>query len=150
MVLAAIMPNIVTDAPTMPVAAAKIIETNNTATNNAPRVRDIIICTALNRRSISPACSIIIPMKINKGTATSWSFIMVEFTCRVSKKNANLLLPPIEANTNPRKINVNEMGKPMKMENNMAANISIPTIGFEMLTSPSTLPSQSPSGNTSG
>ena len=150
MVLAAIMPKIVTEAPTIPVAAANIIETNNTATNNAPRVRDIIIWTALNKRSMSPACSIIMPIKINKGTATSWSFIMVELTCRVSKKNANLLLPAIEANTKPRKIKVKEIGKPMKIENNMAANMSIPIIGFEILTSPSKVDNQSPKGNTSG
>ena len=39
----AIMPNNVTDAPTMPVAAAKIVETINTAIYKEPRTRDIII-----------------------------------------------------------------------------------------------------------
>ena len=32
MVLAAMIPRIVTDAPTIPVAAAKMVETNSTAT----------------------------------------------------------------------------------------------------------------------
>ncbi len=42
MVFAAMMPRMVTDAPTIPVAAAKIVETNSTAMNSAPRTRDSI------------------------------------------------------------------------------------------------------------
>ncbi len=45
-VFAAIIPSIVTEAPTIPVAAAKIVETNNTAINKDPRTRDSISCTA--------------------------------------------------------------------------------------------------------
>ena len=61
-----------------------------------------------------------------------------------------LFIYHIEANTKPRKIKVKEIGKPMKIENNMAANMSIPIIGFEILTSPSKVDNQSPKGNTSG
>ena len=71
MVLAAMMPRIVTDAPTMPVAAAKIVETNSTAMKSAPRVLASTNWTARNSRSISPACSIRMPMKMNRGTAAS-------------------------------------------------------------------------------
>jgi hypothetical protein len=71
MVLAAMMPRIVTEAPTMPVAAPKTTETKRTATNSEPVIRASISCTALNNRSIRPACSIIKPMKTNSGTAAS-------------------------------------------------------------------------------
>ncbi len=65
------MPRIVTEAPTMPVAAPKITETNSTATKSEPFIRASISCTAANNRSISPACSIMKPMKTNSGTAAS-------------------------------------------------------------------------------
>ena len=52
------MPRIVTDAPTIPVAAAKIVETNKTAIYKAPRTRESASCTASNNRSIKPACSL--------------------------------------------------------------------------------------------
>ena len=71
MVLAAMMPRMVTEAPTMPVAAPKTTETKRTATNSDPVIRARISCTALNKRSISPACSIMKPMNTNKGTAAS-------------------------------------------------------------------------------
>ena len=59
----------VTDAPTIPVAAAKIVDTIKTAINKAPRTRDMIIWIDENKRSIKPADSITMPIKTNNGTA---------------------------------------------------------------------------------
>ena len=53
----------------MPVAAAKIVETINTAINNEPRTRAMIIWIEANNLSINPAASITIPISINSGTA---------------------------------------------------------------------------------
>ena len=83
MVLAAMMPRMVTEAPTMPVAAAKMVDTNSTARYSAPRVRDSISCTAENSRSISPACSIMIPMKMNSGTAARVCSSITELNWKV-------------------------------------------------------------------
>ncbi len=77
------MPRIVTEAPTMPVAAAKIVATNMTARYREPRTRDSIFCTASNRRSIKFACSIMMPMKTNSGTAASVCSIIVALNCSV-------------------------------------------------------------------
>ena len=65
------MPRMVTDAPTMPVAAPKITDTNSTAMNSEPLTRASISWIAANSRSISPACSIMKPMNTNSGTADS-------------------------------------------------------------------------------
>lgn len=78
MVLAAMMPRMVTEAPTIPVAAAKIVETNSTARYREPRTRASIFCTASNSRSMSPACSIMMPMNTNSGTAASVCSIITE------------------------------------------------------------------------
>ena len=71
MVLAAMIPRMVTEAPTMPVAAAKMVDTKSTATKSAPLVRESMSCTAWKRRSIRPACSMRMPMKMKSGTAAS-------------------------------------------------------------------------------
>ena len=70
-VLADIIPRIVTDAPTIPVAAPNIVDTKSTATNSEPLVLDNAIWTDVNSLSIKFAFSIIIPMKVNKGIAAS-------------------------------------------------------------------------------
>ena len=70
-VVAAMMPRMVTLAPTIPVAAPNITLTNRTATKSDPFIRASMSCTAANSRSISPACSIMNPMKTNSGTAAS-------------------------------------------------------------------------------
>ena len=127
----AIIPSIVTDAPTIPVAAANIVETNNTAIYRAPRVRDIISWTALNSRSISPACSITIPISMNSGTATSWSDNITELVCSVSKKNVKAELVPQAPNVNARNIRVKEIGNPTNIENSIAASINSPIVGLE-------------------
>ena len=67
----AIMPSSVTEAPTIPVAAAKMVETISTAINREPRTRAMIIWIDANKRSINPAASITMPIKTNKGTAMS-------------------------------------------------------------------------------
>ena len=53
----------------MPVAAANIVETIRTAMYSEPRIRDIIIWIDANKRSIKPAASMTIPIKMNRGTA---------------------------------------------------------------------------------
>ena len=86
-VFAAIIPNIVTDAPTMPVAAAKIIATNNTAKYNEPRKRASIKRTDSKSRSINPASSIITPIKTNSGTAANVCSSIVELNHSVISQN---------------------------------------------------------------
>ena len=53
----------------MPVAAANIVDTIRTAMYNEPRIRDIIIWIDANKRSIKPAASMTMPIKMNRGTA---------------------------------------------------------------------------------
>ena len=69
-VLADMIPKIVTDAPTIPVAAPKIVATKSTATNKEPLVLARAICTDVNNRSMRFAFSIRIPIKVNRGIAT--------------------------------------------------------------------------------
>ena len=77
MIGAAMMPSTVTAAPTMPVAMAKMVAVTITTTNSAPRIGASSMRKAPNKRSISPACSVRKPMKMNSGTAaSSSSFIM--------------------------------------------------------------------------
>ncbi len=71
MVAPAMIPSRVTEAPTMPVAAAKIVDTISTAMNSAPRTRDMIIWIDANSRSIKPAASMTIPIRTKSGTAMS-------------------------------------------------------------------------------
>ena len=76
MIGAAMMPSTVTAAPTMPVAMAKAAAVTMTTTNSAPRRGASSMRSAPNNRSISPACSVMKPMKMNSGTAaSSYSFI---------------------------------------------------------------------------
>jgi len=63
------MPNSVTEAPTIPVAAAKMVDTIRTAMNKDPRTRAMIIWIEAKRRSIRPAASITMPIKTKSGTA---------------------------------------------------------------------------------
>ena len=79
------MPRMVTEAPTMPVAAAKIVATNITARNREPRTPASSFCTLSNRRSMRLACSIMMPMKTNSGTAASVCSIMVALNWSVSR-----------------------------------------------------------------
>ena len=73
----AMMPSTVTAAPTMPVAMAKIVAVRITTANSDPRIGASSRRNAMNSRSISPACSVMKPMKMKSGTAaSSSSFIM--------------------------------------------------------------------------
>ena len=77
MIGAAMMPSTVTAAPTMPVAIAKTVAVRITTRNSAPRTGASRSRNAVNNRSISPACSVMKPMKMKSGTAASnSSFIM--------------------------------------------------------------------------
>jgi len=71
MVLADIIPRIVTDAPTIPVAAPNIVATKSTATNSEPLVFASAIWTDVNNLSIKLAFSINIPIKVKSGIAAS-------------------------------------------------------------------------------
>ena len=73
----AMMPSTVTAAPTMPVAMANTVEVRMTTMKSEPRTGASTMRSAEKRRSISPACSVMKPMKMNSGTAaSSSSFIM--------------------------------------------------------------------------
>ena len=73
----AMMPSTVTAAPTMPVAIAKMVAVRITTAKSDPRIGARMFRRATNRRSISPACSVRKPMRMNSGTAaSSSSFIM--------------------------------------------------------------------------
>ena len=60
------------------------------------------------------------PMKMNNGTATSWSSSMVEFTCSVIRKKVTATAAPQEPKVKARKISVKEIGNPTKIENSIA------------------------------
>ena len=63
-----------TDAPMMPVAAAKIVPIKVTASAKPPRTRRSTMPSVLRRSSATPDCSSMVPMKMNMGTATSTGF----------------------------------------------------------------------------
>ena len=69
----------------MPVAAAKIVATNMTARYSEPRTLASSCWTESNRRSISRACSIMMPMNTNSGTAASVCSLIVSLNLRVSR-----------------------------------------------------------------
>ena len=71
-----------------------------------------------------------IPIKINKGTAISWSFNMVEFVFKVIRRPVSLKLSPQIPKPNAKKINVNDIGKPIKITKIMVPNMIKPIIGF--------------------
>ena len=74
---AAINPMIVTEAPTIPVAAANSVAVKMVAMYREPRRRPEMSCTALKRRSISPALSRTQPMKVKRATAARTVSIIV-------------------------------------------------------------------------
>ncbi len=74
---AAINPMIVTEAPTIPVAAAKSVAVKMVAMYMEPLRRPEMSCTAWNRRSMSPALSRTQPMKVNRATAARTVSIIV-------------------------------------------------------------------------
>ena len=71
------MPSTVTAAPTMPVAMAKIVAVRITARYSEPRTGASRLRRAANSRSIKPACSVMKPMKMNRGTAGNTSSFIV-------------------------------------------------------------------------
>jgi hypothetical protein len=58
MIGAAMIPSTVTAAPTMPVAIANTAAVSITTANSAPRTGARTNLNAVNRRSMSPACSV--------------------------------------------------------------------------------------------
>ena len=66
----------------MPVAVAKIVDTNSTPRNSEPFTRARMNWNDRKRRSINPACSRMCPMNMNKGTAARVSSFMI---CQVWK-----------------------------------------------------------------
>ncbi len=117
----------------MPVAAAKMVETINTAMNSAPRTRAMIIWIEANNRSIKPADSITIPIRTNKGTAISWSFSIVELVFSVINRVVSLKFAPQMPKTNARKISVNDIGKPMNITKSIAPSMISPMVGLDRL-----------------
>ena len=89
-----------------------------------------------NKRSIKPAASITIPIKMNNGTAISWSFNMVEFVFSVISKPVSLKFKPQIPKPNAKKINVKDIGKPMNMTKIIAPSIIKPIMGFAISNMP--------------
>src|SRR5688572_29758509 len=119
------MPSSVTDAPTMPVAAAKIVAQNITARYSAPCSLARPSWTALNRRSIKPACSSSRPMNTNSGTEAS-------VCSRITWKNWNTIRwntvspNPRYPKMMPRRISVKAIGNPAKIVSSSATSIQPP------------------------
>ena len=65
---------IVTDAPMIPVIAARMVPMMVTARASAPGTRFRITCTQYSRSLATPLRSIMTPMKTNAGIATSTRF----------------------------------------------------------------------------
>ena len=62
---------ITTEAPMMPVVAARIVPMTVTASASPPGVRRRSTCRQCSRSAATPALSSIVPMKMNIGIATS-------------------------------------------------------------------------------
>ena len=91
----------------------------------------MIIWIDANNRSIRPAASMTIPIRMNRGTAISWSFSIVEFVFKVIKSVVSLKFDAQMPKKKAKKINVNEIGKPIKITKIIAANMMKPIVGFE-------------------
>ena len=74
-----------------------------------------------------------IPIKMNNGTAISWSFNIVEFVFNVINKVVNLKFDPQIPKIKAKKIKVNEIGKPMKITKIIVPSMIDPIIGFDKL-----------------
>ena len=72
-----------------------------------------------------------IPIKMNSGTAISWSFSIVEFVFKVIKSVVSLKFDAQMPKKKAKKINVNEIGKPTKITKIIAANMMNPMVGLE-------------------
>ena len=91
----------------------------------------MIIWIDANSRSMRPAASITMPIRMNKGTAISWSFSIVEFVFRVIKSVVSLKFDAQMPKKKAKKINVKEIGKPTKITKIIAANMMKPIVGLE-------------------
>ena len=91
----------------------------------------MIIWMDANNRSMRPAASMTIPIKMNRGTAMSWSLSIVEFVFKVIKSVVSLKFDAQMPKTKAKKINVNEIGKPIKITKIIAANMMNPMVGLE-------------------
>ena len=81
------MPSTVTAAPTIPVAMANTVEVTITTRKSAPRTGASSIRNAENRRSMSPACSVMNPMKMKSGTAASSSSFIMPMVWKYARLN---------------------------------------------------------------
>ena len=68
----------VTTAPTIPVAVANTAQVTRVATASEPGMRPMARCRALKSFSMRAARSTRYPMKTNRGTEMSTSFVMTE------------------------------------------------------------------------
>ena len=91
----------------------------------------MIIWIDANKRSIRPAASITIPIRMNNGTAINWSFSIVEFVFNVINSVVNLKFDPQIPKIKARKIKVNEIGNPMKITKIIAPSMIKPIVGFD-------------------
>jgi hypothetical protein len=98
--------SITTDAPMMPVAAARIVPISVTASARPPGTTRSIFCRLINRSSAMRVRSITSPMKMNIGAATSTGFSMMPPKMRLgmSVSCAKRISPDISAR--PPKISV--------------------------------------------
>ena len=76
---------------------------------------------------------------------------MVELVLRVIKRVVNLKFDPQIPNTKAKKINVKEIGNPIKITNSIAPSIIRPMVGFDRLRpSPTNSENQSAIGKALG
>ena len=90
MIGAAMMPRTVTAAPTMPVAIANTVEVTMTTMYSEPRMGASTMRKAENNRSMSPACSVMKPMKMKSGTAASSSSFIIPMVWKYARLNTTL------------------------------------------------------------
>ena len=132
---AAMTPSRVTEEPTMPVAAAKIVAVMSTATYSEPRTPASNCWMLVNMRSIRPDCSSKNPMNKKNGIEASTVSFITENVCKAARSNTigPNAMKPAPKETAP---SVKAIGKPMKMAANRTAKASRPRISL-LIRSPS-------------
>ena len=126
---------VTTVAPTMPVLAARRAPTMTTEMPSPPVLSPKPLAIAVNSSSAILARSSVTPMRINKGTATSVSFVTVpnirpgNAPTKLASKYPAITPPP--ANKSAVPANVNATGKPNSSNTQTApksASASSPSI----------------------
>ena len=132
---AAMTPSKVTDEPTMPVAAAKMVAVIRTARYSEPRIPASNCCRLVNIRSIRPDCSNIKPMNKKNGIEARTVSFITEKVCKTARSNTMgpKAINPVVSATQPR---VNAIGKPIKIAAKSTPKASKPMTSLLMSSPP--------------